>query len=302
MMTNLELRIATINVSGGEKTFETVEHDTRKSRQEALLMLVSRLNADVLCLQEVAQYIDADGVTHNIIEEISQTSDYEDIFYGKTIAMETHMQVKKKEMVEGIFNDWWNWCKGNAILSRLPFARLSDPSKSGVPRNIPLYRPISYEGNRDSDPRYTLLSRLKEAPFPFISTLHLTTLIGERPPAARPEKIEQARLMRYQQMNRFMDLVRQHILDEGLPLIVAGDFNATPDEIAITRLLESENGFIHLRPENMGRTHFDMNQAVDHIFFYPRERLVDYQCWIESSDLSKRASDHLPVVADLQIK
>ena len=45
-----------------------------------------------------------------------------------------------------------------------------------------------------------------------------------------------------------------------------------------------------------------MKEAIDHIFFFPRERLLNYSCRIETSDLSKRASDHLAVVADLQIK
>ena len=301
-MSTLDLRIATLNIGGGEKTFEEFPHDTQQSRQTALEMLVSRLEADVLCLQEVTQYIDADGGTHSLMDHISHAGKYDYAFYGKTVSMESNMQVKKDVMVRGIFNDWWNWSKGNAIHARVPFARFRDPTRPGLPRNIPVFRPLAYEGNRDTDPRYVLLTRLKEPPFPFISTLHLTTLVGERPPNGNPEKVQKAQSMRFEQVSRFLDLVRTFILEKNETLIVAGDFNAAPDERCLTHLLDTAPGFVRLRPENDGPTHPALEKAVDHIYFYPQERLAGYVCRIDAGDLSRRASDHLPVVADLQIK
>jgi len=301
-LTTMDLRVATLNIGGGEKAFEEFTNQTQQSRQKALELLVAHLDADVLCLQEVTQYVDADGITHSLMDLINRAGNYEHQFFGKIVSMETHMQVKKDVMVKGIFSDWWNWAKGNAIHSRLPFARLSDPTRSGLPRNIPLFRPLAYEGTRDTDPRCVLLTRLKETPYPFISTLHLTTLVGECPPDAVPQKLEQAQLMRFQQISRFLDLVRIHVLENNHPLIVAGDFNAVEDEHCLRHLLDSAPGFTRLRPENDGPTHPDLDRAVDHIYFYPQSRLVDYVCRIESGDLSRRATDHLPVVADLQIK
>jgi len=298
----LDLRIATLNISGGEKTFEEFPHDTQQSRKKALELLIDRLDAAVLCLQEASQYIDADGITHSLMEDINQAGQYEHSFYGKTVSMETHLQVKKDVMVKGIFNDWWNWSKGNAIHARIPFARLSDPNREGVPRNIPLYQPAAYEGNRNTDSRFALLTRLKEPPFPFVVTLHLTTLVGERKPKPQPNLIEEAHLLRYMQIRRLLDLVRVHILEQEEPLILVGDFNATTDEFCINHLMKPENGFMRLVPENERPSHPGSEKPIDHIFFYPRKRLVDYNCWIEAGDLSRRASDHLPVVADLQIK
>jgi endonuclease/exonuclease/phosphatase family metal-dependent hydrolase len=300
-LTTLNLRVATLNIGGGEKTFEEFTHDTQQSRLKALDMLIKRLDADVLCLQEVSQYVDADGVNHNLMDKINTAGNYPHAFFGKTVSMETHMQVKKDVMVRGIFSDWWNWSKGNAIHARVPFARLGDPNRSGLPRNIPIFRPLAYEGNRDTDPRSTLLTRLKAAPFPFVSTLHLTTLVGERPPNEDVEKKEEAHLVRFQQVSRLLDLVRANILEKNEPLIVAGDFNAMEDEDCINHLLASAPGFMRLVPENDGPTHPDLERAVDHIFFYPRQRLVSYTCRIDTSDLSRRASDHLPVVADLEM-
>lgn len=298
----LEFRIATLNTSGGEKTYEPIPHNSRQGRHDALALLTQQLDADVLCLQEVPQYVDADGVMHNLMNAINAAGKYEHSFYGKTVSMESNMQVKKDIMVRGIFNDWWNWSKGNAIHSRMPFSRLGDITKSGVPRNIPLYMPPSYEGTRDTEARYAVLSRLKTPPYPFIATLHLTTLVGERNPHSSRKKIEQSHLMRYEQVQRILDLVRVHVLAKEQPLILAGDFNAMQDEFCITELLKSDGGFIHLRPDNNVPSLTGLREAIDHIFFYPQSRLLDYHCWIEDSGLSRRASDHQPVVADLQIK
>lgn len=300
-MSILELRVASLNISGGEKIFEEFSHATQQSRREALEILVRHLNADLLCLQEVSQYIDAGGVIHTSMDPIRHAGGYTFSFFGETVSMQTHLQVKKDVMVEGIFNDWQNWSKGNAIHSKHPFSRLGDPAQPGSPRNIPLYQPVRYEGNRDTDPRFVLLTRLKISPYPFVANLHLTTLVGERLPGQVPARVEQSRTMRYVQIERLLDLVRIHVLKRNEPMILAGDFNATPEEACISDLLESEAGFVRLVPENNEPTHAGSEQVIDHIFFYPAERLVDYNCWIESGDLSRRVSDHLPVVADLRI-
>ena len=301
-MTQLDLRVTTLNISGGQKAYEDSPNGTRQSRLQALNLLVKEIDPDVLCLQEVSQFVDADGVTHNLLDEIKQTSGYPSAYFGKTVSMETHLQVKKDVMVKGIFNDWQNWSKGNAILSKLPFCRLGNPEIPGKPRNIPLYQPPVYKGNRDTEPRFAILARLQQPPYPFIATLHLTTLMGERHPPLTRNKIEQSHLLRDQQVRQLLELVRRHILETDQPFILTGDFNAPRQEFCIAHLLESENQFVRLKPEEEGSSHAGIPEAIDHIFFYPRKRLVDYRCWIEASNLSRLASDHLPIVAEIQIK
>lgn len=301
-MSSLDLRVATLNVGGGEKTFEEFPHENQHSRVEALEILIGQTDADLVCLQEVSQYVDADGSTHGLMGIISQAGGYDYSFYGQTLSMRTHMQVKKDVMVKGVFNDWWDWSKGNAFLARIPFARLADTSQPGVPRNIPLYQPQSYQGTRDTDPRFALITRLKAPPFPFVVTLHLTTLVGERERPPQREKVEQAQQLRNDQIQRLIDLVREHILNENQPLILAGDFNAAAGESCLSSLLESKYGFVRLQPENDGPTQADLEFPIDHIYFYPSERLAGYACRILSGDLSRRASDHLPVTVNLQIK
>ena len=301
-MAVLDVRVATLNVGGGEKTFEEFPHDTQKSRQEALNLLIDQLDADILCLQEVSRVVDAEGISHSLMDALVKAGSYDHFYYGQTLSMVTHMQVKKDVMVKGIFNDWWDWSKGNAILSRIPFGRLSDPDRQGIPRNVPLFIPPTYEGTRDTDPRFALLTRLKRPPFPYVINLHLTTLVGERQAPSSRDKIEAAHNLRSEQISRLLDLVSEHILKVNAPLILAGDFNATREEFGIAKLLESEHGFIHLTPDNASPSYAGLTKPIDHIFFYPQERLLDFSCQIESGELSRRASDHLPVMASLSIK
>jgi endonuclease/exonuclease/phosphatase family metal-dependent hydrolase len=208
------------------------------------------------------------------------------------------MQVKKDLMVNGLFNDWWDWSKGNALFSNIAFSRLSDTNKAGVPRNVPLYQPTSYEGSRDTDPRYVILARLKHDPFPFVLNLHLSTLTGERGENAWSEVVDAARVTRSQQISGLISLIERHVLLPQLPMILMGDFTATAEEYTLRDMLERDHGIIHLKPQENFATH-PRAGAVDHIFFFPAKRLVEYKCFVVNSPLSHTISDHLPVVADI---
>ena len=73
----LDLRVATLNIGGGEKTFETSLYENRQTRQDAREMLIEKMDADLLCLQEVSQHIDADGITHSMMEDLSASAGYD---------------------------------------------------------------------------------------------------------------------------------------------------------------------------------------------------------------------------------
>lgn len=295
-------RVMTYNIGGGLKSFESPDQIQSKRHLNVLEALICQIKPDVLCIQELAQYIDADGINHNQMELIRENCHLVHGSFGKTLSMKDDLQVKKSVMVEGIFNDWWDWSKGNGIFARKPLARLGDVSRQGDARNIPLFIPPAYEGSRDTDPRYTLLARLKQAPYPFVANLHLTTLLGERPPGAQTQIIERAQMMRFTQIKRLLDLIKTHILDQNQILILCGDFNATAEEMCIAQLLINDCGFVRLAPKNEGATHARLPEAIDHILFYPQHRLAGYDCWIENGELSQRASDHYPVVADISIQ
>ena len=295
-----KLRVVTYNLGGGIKQYKGALETMPLAQQEAMTSLIRKFEADVLCVQEVAQYIDAEGLQHSMVDYIRDAGNYAHYLYGETLSMKRHMQVKKDMMVDGLFNDWWDWSKGNALFSRYEFARLGDPKKTGFPRNVPIFQPLSYEGSRDSDPRYVIIGRIQHPPYPYVVNLHLTTLMGERPPRAWDDIRDAARLTRHQQLMRMMDLVRRNIIEKGEPLILAGDFNAIPDEYTIREFLEKECSFVRLKPRNNVATHA-VAGMVDHIFFSPANRLEGYECWIENRKTTRMVSDHLPVIADLSI-
>ena len=291
------LRVMTLNLGGGIKNFSgTLE--TNVNRSEALLALIHQIKPDLLCVQEIAQYVDGDGIKHSMVDLIREGAQFSHAYYGETLSMKRHMQVRKDLMVEGLFKDWWDWSKGNAVFSRIPFARLSSEKKDGFPRNVPIFQPLTYEGTRDTDPRFAIIARVKQAPFPYLVNMHLTTLVGERGEAPQEKIIQSARELRAEQILRVMDLVEANILKAGLPLILTGDLNANPDEDALSGILEAEKGFTRLVPENPIATH-PFAGEVDHFYISPTGTLREYRCKVIDNDLAHRSSDHLPVVADL---
>lgn len=295
----MNLRVMTFNLGGGVKHFSGTT-ETAASKAEAMSQLMRMVKPDVLAVQEVSQYTDADGNLQSMMQRIAWDAGFDHQFYGETLSMKRNMQIKKDLMINGLFNDWWDWSKGNGLFSRVPFSRLGDANKEGDPRNVPIFQPLVYEGSRDTDPRYVILSRLKQEPFPFLLNLHLTTLTGERGPNAWQDAVDAAVAMRQQQVAKVMGLIEEHVLARDLPVILMGDFNARPEEYTLHGMLEEERGFVRMKPSNPVATH-PVAGELDHIFFFPSRRLQSYRCTIIESELAHRISDHLPVVADLEI-
>lgn len=299
-MQPFKLRLMTLNLGGGVKNF-TGSPESSAGKIEAINELIDQIRPDLLAVQEIAQYIDADGIMHSMVHQIRDGNRFDQSYYGETLSIKRHIQIRKDLMIKAIFNDWWDWSKGNALFSKVPFCRLSDPSKTGVPRNIPIYHPLVYEGSRNTDPRYVILSRLKVAPFPYLLNLHLTTLVGERGENAWQDARDAGQATRQQQMGKVLGLIEEQILLQKKPVILMGDFNAQPDEYSLQGMLEQENNFVRLTPIPDLETHSRAGR-LDHIYFFPRNRILSYSCRVVENDLAHRVSDHLPVVADLEIE
>lgn len=297
MANNNSFRVMTYNVGGGRKDFGTIS--------SAVLDSISDLRPDILGIQEATEWIDADGKFHSMSTNIAQSAGFGNhVYFGKTLSLKENMQVKKNIMIHGIYNDWEDWAQGNALLAKPGFSRLSDSSVPGTPRNIPLFKPATYEGSRDTDPRYAIISRISSPPIdPLVVTVHFTTLIGERGGEKReiPGKVEQAREMRVLQAERLLELLAPKITEKQT-IIMLGDFNAEAGEACIASVILEKGGFTRLIPTNEISTHPKVEKAVDHIFVYPPKQIAEYDCWIEDNDNTKIASDHLPVIADITFK
>lgn len=282
---------------------------TKDSALSRVTKVVNQVSPDILVIQEATELQDADGARHRAIDQIVQATDsgYH-TYFGHTISLLEDMHVQQAQFVHGVFHDWHDWRKGNAVLSRWEFARLSDGSKPGVPRNIPLYQTPVYQGSRDTEPRHALLARVNRPPvFPFIVGVHLTTLVAEREhengPAPISQKTEEAHILRLKQARRVLELLKEHVLERGEVVFLLGDFNAVASESCIASVLETEGGFVRLTPtRGPNGTHTNVVGPIDHIFVFPRSRLAEYECYIVDSAAAYEASDHLPVVADVKVR
>lgn len=294
-------RLMTYNIGGARKNFGSVLSN--------VIEVVKEASPDILVVQEATEFQDADGDWHSVLSQIAPAGEFAGhVHFEPTLSMREYMHVRKALFVDGIFNDWRDWRQGNAILSRWEFVRLGDPSKPGVPRSVPLYLTPLYQGNRDTEPRYALVTRVNRAPiFPFVVGAHFTTLVAEREreggPRPLPGRSEDAAILRFRQAKRLVDLLERHVLERGKVIFLLGDFNAVAGELCISSVLENE-GFVRLIPIR-GRgpeaTHPKALEPIDHVFVYPQDRLTDYQCWTIDSPTAQRASDHLPVVADVVV-
>lgn len=294
------IRLMTYNVGGGRKD-SGIDF-------EAAVGMIRELRPDILVVQEAVERIDADRRRYSVVLDVANALGFssENIYFGPALSMQRHFHTSRAIMVQGVFNDWLDWIHGNAMFSRWGFVRLGDSSRRGEPRNIPLFLPLRYEGTRDTDPRYALLARINKAPvYPYVLGTHLSTLRGEgrgEEPEI-PGKAEEAQIMRLEQVRHLFDLIKDHLLERNEVVFLLGDFNAVATEPCIASMLKAEDGFVRLIPKNANApTHLGkMAEPIDHIFVYPSSRLVKYECWIEDTPLASRASDHLPVLADVSV-
>lgn len=292
MKKELTLRLMTYNIGGGRKNPD--------SHFPNIVRIIKEENPDILAIQEAVKWNSLDGDQFDQAKEISESgikSKYH--FFGPTLKMQENFHVKKNLFIHGLFNDLENMEQGNVLFSRWPFTRLGNSYKAGSPQNIPLYK-VLYGGNRETDPRYVILSRINMGFVKaFLMTTHLTTLYGERGSKQIPKRNEDAQIMRWEQCERILDLIKEYVLDKNELTILLGDFNATAGEPAILTSLEKKGGFVRLLPNNNLGTHLKLGSPVDHILIFPGKYHVKYNCRVYNDKFT--ASDHNPVIADVVI-
>jgi len=274
-----------------------------------VIEVIETISPDILIIQEASEFRDADNVHHSDVKNIVESvASVRHAYFGPTVGTQQDIRIENRLFVDSIFSDWQAWDKGNAILSRWELARLGDPAKCGTPRNVPLYQTPLYQGTRDTEPRYALIARIRKAPFyPFVVGVHLTTLSAERVQAQdmasfSNKATEKAQLLRLKQAKRLVDLLTRHVLERREVVFLLGDFNAIASEPCIRLVLESEGGFMRLQPsQGPTSTHAEVPGVIDHILVYPQDKVLEYQCRVVDSPIARKASDHLPVVADVKI-
>jgi len=291
-------RLMTYNIGGARTTHE---HKV----VEAISGIIKTLSPDIVGMQEVVGWQENQEPFRSLADDICRgMEEFQGNYYGPTLSFSRHFHPNKALFLDVIFHDYKEWSQGNAILSKWNFSRLSDPRIDGTPYNLPIFRPLQYEGNRNTDPRHAILTRIMDGQNnPYLICTHLTTLVKERKENDQigyEDIAQNARAMRKAQITALLKIIQKHILQTNEIVLLMGDFNAYIQEDSLQELIKS--GFVWLEPENYQPTHQHLNEPIDHIFMYPATKLADYHCQIINTELAKEASDHFPVVADIVIK
>lgn len=285
------LRLMTYNIGGIKSSNYSFD---------SVLQIIKELSPDFLCIQEIVEMTSGSGKLDSQVQEIASIlGENTSYWFGPTISLYQNFHPSKNLFVDLVFKDTQEWLQGNAFFSKMNFIALGDELEEGLPKNLPLFTPVSYEGNRNTDPRKLLISRINiPQAYPYVLGTHLTTLVGEHDenPEMRTQVKGLAQKMRLEQTKKILQIIERHTIHQGKMTILMGDFNANEDESCIVDILETEGKFVRLIPENIGNP-----QTVDHIFIFAGDNCIDYRCRIYNEEIAYRASDHFPVYADISI-
>lgn len=290
----LKMRLMSYNIGGGRRHIDQNPKD--------LLTVIESARPDLLAVQEAWESIDQSEDCICIVDKMAERLGVDDHYFGPTISLKEHFHVAKSTFIEGIFNDWKDWRLGNGLVSARKFIRLGNTRKTGHPYNLRIFHPASYEGTRDTDPRYVILGRIALGEVnPFVVVTHLTTLVGEprADDSGMPGKMKEAQLIRQRQAQSILDLITEFILKKNLPVILMGDLNAQASEPCLANTLLGEGCFIRLEPVEEIPTHPKAPSPIDHILVFPGKFQIEYQSWVMKDKITEKASDHLPVIADV---
>jgi endonuclease/exonuclease/phosphatase family metal-dependent hydrolase len=94
------------------------------------------------------------------------------------------------------------------------------------------------------------------------------------------------------------DRIKAVIAQSPYPVIVCGDFNDVPNSYSYTTIGDGLKNAFAEKGSGLGRTFSGISPAlrIDNIFVASKFNVLQYDC------ISKKLSDHFPVVADVEIK
>lgn len=284
------LRLMTYNIGGGRRD--------QDKKIENCIQVIDSISPDILGLQEANFKIHPTKGVHSDTDDVANTLGYKYRSFHDHITLKKHFSISNTKMVDAIYDDYDDWQVGNSLISKLPFISLSDPFIDGQPKIIPIYKTQLYEGNRDTEPRFASLSRIKFGEInPYLITTHLSTLRGERGQMKQIEIYEKAVKLRKLEIQNIIALLEKKVLNKFRPVILMGDFNAEIEEDSLATLRNA--GFSWSKPDGVC-THQVHNLIIDHIFCFPSTSVKFLSSKIIDTPFSREASDHLPVVAEVR--
>lgn len=251
-------------------------------------------------------------------------------YFSEYLDSDSHAHPNKWR-ADGPFAGFERVKQGNAVITNKSLAQWPwDLPPAGCPGYNKL-APISTQisgatlystGNRDTEPRNLIvvpLSLGQGVSLYFMAT-HLTTLTGEdRHDHKKPRSKEASdvRLAQVKEILRIADKLREAERkrndkkpdEKSAPIILAGDFNATPSSPEINRLQQRFSCLPHDWHDKYDKkqaplvyTHIKHKILVDYIFYNdPAGLLTPIDCLVLDPSQVGTITDHLPVVAKFQI-
>ncbi len=305
------LQVVSFNI-GGARKMRPAPHNHNKLASDVVHVLRQIIQPDqptLIALQETGQAM-VNGVQKDVGRNIARGlgAAYMDSFAAE-VTMRHHPHPKQWNRP-----DWQGMthaAEGNAIITNLPPQGWSQgsyqpegspPMPSQWMRYATISRAALYSsGDRDTQPRNLMAASLnyRGIPFYFLNT-HLGVLTDEDRHDLTNERSRAASQIRQAQAREILHVVaelEQAARAQGQPeraILLAGDFNATPDAPEMARL---QGPFQLLRPQNAGWTHQEHRILIDHILLHdPHGQFAAVSCHIQSRLPFDDLSDHRPVV------
>lgn len=300
------LQVVSFNIGGARKMRRPPHNHNRLAADVvyALRQIIDPDQPTLIALQETGQAV-VNGIQKDVGQSIARGlgDKYVDGFAAE-ITMRHHPHPKQWNRP-----DWQGMtqaAEGNAIIANLPRENWPQGSctraASAWTRQATISRATLYSsGDRDTQPRNLIAASLNYLgiPFYFLNT-HLSALTGEDrhdPTHARSQQASQTRQAQIREILRVIDELKQADQAQGQPeraILLAGDFNATPDSPEMTLL---QGPFQLLRPQNETWTHQKHRIRIDHILLHdPHGQFAAVSCHIQSRLPFDDLSDHRPII------
>lgn len=341
MASNTEFVVMTINAAGGSRARQT-QLDPKQIATDLSKLISATIGTDspigmpdIIAVQESHQVwiIRGGDAFLETSRELAQRlgSSYS-TYFSEYLDSDSHAHRNKWR--QPAFYGFGRVKQGNAVITNKSLAQWPwDLPPRGYPGYNRLAPAISTQisratlystGNRDTEPRNLIVvplslgqeeqeEQVKKASLYFMAT-HLTTLNeekdkhGRRKPTKRASKVRRAQV---HEILRVVDELRKaerNAKQEPIPIILAGDFNATPGSLEINDL---ERTFERPNPrwcdgsDYHGEvwTHVKHRIHVDHVFYDdPNGLLTRIDCCVLGLSQVEEVTDHFPVVAKFKFK
>lgn len=299
----LEIKALTANIAGGKPA------DQR--RPDKLGSYIKNQDFDFVCCQE-ALVVDYKGDSHvNLLEEIQDSAGKENFgaYFAASVDTTNH---PCPEVVPGTKNPgkWYSpifinadvpttyAAQGNGFLvsSRWEIVDLFGAARRGSMATTVVSDFGLFLGGRETEPRIFSVVRVRHKELGtecFIGNTHLTTY-------RRENEQSQGSKTRLAQIGKILQVCSE--LPKGIPIILAGDFNA---ELSSPELNLFENaGYLAAtdrcsREDKETGTHREKHIFIDHFFYASDNRISFNACSL--ADLGECVSDHNPVMFSFSI-